>query len=485
MGQGITRSEFSPEDFERFHEHLLVELAQLKQCLAQPDFGGSDWSLGAELELDLVDQQARPLMLNTEVIQRSGDPQLAYELNRYNLEYNLTPVSIAQKPFYMLEREMCHAISHIKEQLSPEQGQALAIGILPTLKRQDLSLKMMTSEARFQALNKGIQRLRGKQSRIYINGAEPIALRSHDLTLEGANSSLQLHFKVPLTAYVDCFNAVQLLTPVVLAMAVNSPFLLGQRLWQETRIPLFQQSIDGCPESALPDQTVSRVMFGNGWLRQSPSELFAELVHLFPAVLPIISEAVKADELPHLSLHCGTVWPWNRPVYSADEGGHVRIELRAFPSGPTPADMLANTAFMLGSMVGLSDRINELIPILPYSMLEQNFYRAARDGIDTQLMWPLQGCSYRLLQLPAAQIIESMLPVAEKGLKQLGIESAEISHYLDLVAARLPHCTTGAKWQLKTYKRLSTKQRDAVALRKMVQRYMCFSADNIPVSEWT
>jgi hypothetical protein len=35
-------------------------------------------------------------------------------------------------------------------------------------------------------------------------------------------------------------------------------------------------------------------------------------------------------------------------VYDASDGGHLRIEMRALPAGPTTIDMLANAAFLVG-----------------------------------------------------------------------------------------------------------------------------------------
>ena len=70
-----------------------------------------------------------------------------------------------------------------------------------------------------------------------------------------------------------------------------------------------------------------------------------------------VARAGGVPTLAELRLHNGTVWRWNRAVYDAAEGGHVRIELRALPAGPTLRDMMANAAFALGRIArGLDDR---------------------------------------------------------------------------------------------------------------------------------
>ena len=156
-----------------------------------------------------------------------------------------------------------------------------------------------------------------------------------------------------------------MLTAPVLAASGNSPTFLGHRLWHETRVALFKQAGDDRP----PDRTPSggmppRVGFGNGWVREGALELFCESVALHEPLLPVCGgenprACARAGGIPRLDelrLHHGTVWKWNRPVYDPAYGGHLRIELRALPSGPTLCDMLANAAFLVGGHVRAGGR---------------------------------------------------------------------------------------------------------------------------------
>jgi hypothetical protein len=52
--------------------------------------GGGPVTLGAELELFLVDPAARPLLLNQAVRAATGDRRVTLELDRFNLELNAT-----------------------------------------------------------------------------------------------------------------------------------------------------------------------------------------------------------------------------------------------------------------------------------------------------------------------------------------------------------------------------------------------------------
>ena len=492
MGLDIERSEFTAADYRRFRQQLNGNLAALKQLLRQPGFGLGAASIGAELELYLVDQHARPLMINQRLHEQLQNPQLALELNRYNLEYNLSPVPAVGRPFSALESEMLTAIRQLDGAAQAFDGQVIPIGILPTLKRRHFGPAAMTDVPRFHALTQALARMRGELFTIRINGPEPISLRSRDVTLEGANTSMQLHYRVTPQRFADLYNAMQMATPIVLAISGNSPFMLGQRLWHETRIPLIKHAIDGRTRDIRESHLPSRVSFGHGWVRQGAYELFAEAVHLHQPLLPICNgedalTTLHDGELPslyELRLHQGTVWPWNRPVFDDANGGHLRIEMRALPAGPTPADMMANAAFLIGLAEGLSSDIEMRIPAMPFVAVEQNFYRAAEKGISAHLYWPDPEGDNPLRTVPACELAQAMLPLAEEGLVRIGVNAEEIDHYLAIIRQRIERRNTGACWQLRTFKRLLGTEARHRALTLMTKAYIAHARTNQPVAQW-
>ena len=287
MGLEIKKSEFTWLDYERFTRKLFGNLDELAHLLQQPGFGLGAITLGAELELYIVDKLGRPLLVNNEVQTQLGDPQLTLELNRYNLEYNLTPVAMAGRPFAAIESEIRTVLARLNTMIEPHNGRILPIGILPTLQRKDFGLHAMTDLSRYHALTRALADIRGKTVAIRIDGEDPISLRASDVTLEGANTSLQMHYRVTPGLFADSYNAIQLVTPLVLATSANSPFLLGNRLWHETRIPLFKQAIDGSGNCSVQTGEAERVSFGHGWVRHGVHELFAETVYLHKPILPV------------------------------------------------------------------------------------------------------------------------------------------------------------------------------------------------------
>ncbi|MFN7135660.1 MAG: glutamate--cysteine ligase, partial [Myxococcales bacterium] len=243
----------------------------------------------------------------------------------------------------------------------------------------------------------------------------------------------------------------------MLAASGNSPFLLGRRLWEETRVPLFEQSSDDRPEWARLAGTPCRVSFGTGWVRDGALELFQESVQLFPALLPVLAPLSPLRELgdgampalEELRLHHGTVWRWNRAVYDPASGGHLRIELRALPAGPTLLDMLANAAMLLGLTLRLSADVDRLLPSMPFEHARRNFYAAARNGLDAELFWPAaQAPSPRAI--PARELIQTLLPLAREGLIDAHVDPGEVDALLGIFAARVERGMTGARWQTET-----------------------------------
>jgi hypothetical protein len=74
MGLTIERERFEPVDYVRFEERLEECLVALGRLLQRPGFGTGPATVGAELELCLVDGQGRALPRNQEVRPRRPTP---------------------------------------------------------------------------------------------------------------------------------------------------------------------------------------------------------------------------------------------------------------------------------------------------------------------------------------------------------------------------------------------------------------------------
>ena len=482
MGQSCYKETFSQQDLKTFKERLNNQLDNLKHWLETDSMPEGEASVGAEIEMYLVDSGGSPAPQNQLVIDKLADPQLQPELNQFNLEYNLSPVPAKGTPFLAMERELRPVLDKLQSIAAHHQLQVVPIGILPTLKQEHLQKHFMTDLPRYRALTQQLSALKGAPFEVNINGQDSLITQCDEVTLEGANTSFQVHLKVPPTRFVDMFNTAQLITPLVLALSGNSPTFLSKRLWQETRIALFKQSIDNRVRCQTQWRQPSRVSFGQGWLRKSPWECFSQSVALYPPILPLVSET--GADYEELNLHHGTVWSWNRAVLEPKGGGHLRIEYRAFPAGPTVVDMMASAALAIGLTVGLSQHIESYLVKLPFQYAEYNFYRSAQHGLDAKLLWP-QDNQHHPTEEPVTAIIERLFPVAEEGLKQLGVEHKEIQRLMSINQDKLANKQTGSTWQLNTLETLQQSMFTDVALQQMLQLYIKNMMEGQPVSQWS
>jgi hypothetical protein len=491
MGLAIDREQFDALEYQRFSGRLDECLAALERMLARPGFGAGPATVGAELELFLVDGRGRALPRNQAVRDEAADPRVVLEIARFNLELNLTPAPLAGRPFAAFASELEQALAIVRRAAAWHDGRVVMVGILPTLRADDLRLAALSDAARYRALNNGIRRLRQEPFRIRIDGADPLELVADDVGLEGANTSFQVHLRVDPERFAATFNAAQLATAPVLAVAGNSPTLLGHRLWEETRVALFKQAVDDRDAAGRSSRRVSRVAFGTGWTTAGALELLEESVRLHEPVLPVLGperplELLEAGRLPaldELRLHQGTVWRWNRAIYDPAAGGHLRVELRALPAGPTVTDMLANAAFALGLTLALALEAGHWTRRLAFQQAHHNFYRAAQLGLAAELAWPL-GPDGQPRTLPAGELAQRLLPVAQQGLEAAGVASEEAGRLLAVIEARVAAGQTGAVWQRRALDALAPRLGREAALAAMLERYLELQRTGDPVHRW-
>lgn len=495
MGKNITQLDYQQTDYDQFQRCLFDQLEQLKDILQQPSFGKQQLMFGAELEMYLVDEQSQVSLSNQLLLEQVNDPQFQPELNKYNLELNLSAIAQKGRPFSQLRKEIQSKTNALQAIAAQHNISIVPIGILPTLKTPHLQSDYMTDLGRYHCLSKHLFQQRGDDFKVNINGEEPVSVNFDDICAEGANTSFQVHMMTPLSKFKSVFNAAQLTLPLVTAISANSPIFLGNRLWDETRVALFKQSIDIRHQQDWQWQQPARVNFGFGWLNDGPWEIFAQAVSLYPVVIPSISSIPNdhkttdkghpsdLPELEELSLHMGTLWPWNRPVYDHHNNGHMRIEFRAIPAGPTTIDMLANAAFSIGLANGLAPDIDQLTAVIPFRFAEYNFYRSAQHGLAAKILWPLKN-QYHIEEVAITDVIESMLPIAKQGLLDLGIDQQEIDLYIGVIEQRLQHKMTGAIWQKNTQEYFERNFSKETACKKLVETYIVHCQSCQPVTEW-
>ncbi|TNF99899.1 MAG: glutamate--cysteine ligase, partial [Gammaproteobacteria bacterium] len=346
-------------------------------------------------------------------------------------------------------------------------------GILQTVRNEHLSTQFMSPLNRYYALNEQVLLSRsGRPIELDIVGHEHLHVEQSDVMLESATTSFQIHMQVPQDKAARYINASMVISAPLVALAANSPYLFGHDLWDETRIPVFEQAVSSGGFLHASAGPLKRITFGNNYVRESLWECFEENLDHYPILLPH-DFGTASEEMAHLRLHNGTIWRWNRPLIGFDEQPHLRIEQRVVPSGPSTVDMVANMAFYYGLVETLAHSPVRPEMQLDFAISRDNFYQAARHGLDAHIQW-LDGNSISVKRL----ILDKLMEMAWQGLEQLGISSPDIHQWLGIVEQRVISGQTGTRWQREYVKR------HGADMHALLDAYRQGQDSMAPVHEW-
>jgi len=476
-----------------FMKSLLRDLQALELMIERGMIESGVSRIGAEQEMFLVDESWRPASVSDAFLKEVNDDHFTTELAKFNVEFNADPHTFAGNCLSEMEGQIT-TLLHKAYGAAQRLGVHVAlVGILPTIEKKDLSTSNITDRARYFALNDALNRLRGGPYELRIIGVDELSVTHDSVMLEACNTSFQVHFQVSAEDFADKYNVAQVVTAPVMCASVNSPFLFGKRLWRETRIALFQQSIDTRASSRDLREFRPRVSFGTNWVRDSVLEIFQEDIARFrtlfmdePTDDPVeLVRAGKVPELNSLRLHNGTVYRWNRACYGISEGvPHLRIENRVLPSGPTPIDEVANAALWFGLMRGVSDEYGDVTKTMDFEDAAANFHESSVRGLEAQLTW------FGSRHMPARELLlNTCIPLAREGLRASGIDADDIDRYMGVIEARVETGRTGARWLLDSNAALLKGNSNSATGRD--ERMTCLTANLIanqtsgwPVSQW-
>jgi CBS domain-containing protein/gamma-glutamyl:cysteine ligase YbdK (ATP-grasp superfamily) len=488
MGEHNVEQELDERKLHEFMQALLADLRALAFMLDEGRIESGVRRIGAEQEMFLVDWNLRPAPLAMEVLERASDERLTTEIARFNLEANLTPLELTGRCFHLMHEELKEVLA--KTRFAAEQfgADVLLAGILPTLRVSDLTLANLTPLPRYHELNRSVTKLRGGPFSIHIKGLDELQLTHDNMMMESCNTSFQVHFQVDPSEFVSAYNIAQAITAPVLAAAVNSPVLFGHRLWEETRLALFQHSADARSRNQLARSQPTRVGFGEQWLEHSVIELLHDQIARFRPIMitrpdedPM--QVLARNEIPLLSalrMHNGTVWPWNRACYGVSNGvAHLRIENRALPSGPTTIDEIANAAFFIGLMLSLPSEYGDVSKRMSFDDAKGNFFGAARHGLNAQFNW-IDGKNYSA----SALITDHLLLLARQGLESAGVDTSDIDKYLGVINERVQSGQTGAQWMLKSLAAAKSPGTKDAYYRALTSTMLQQQKEGKPVHVW-
>lgn len=437
MGSEIATEHFTDTDRENFRGRMRAEMELLRSWFAGNKFCDHDLQCGLELEAWLVDQDGLPVPDNTLFLSTLDRRTVVPELAKFNFEFNVAPQYVAGSGLADMRAELDTTWRQCEQVASTLGHRTVSIGILPTVTESMLGPHNMSPLKRFAAINRQVLHMRrGKPLSLEIDGIDLLRVTRGDVMLESAATSVQFHLKVPQAAAVRYYNASLLASAFTVALAANAPLLFGHRLWDDTRITVFEQVVD----TAGP---IRRVSFGRRYLEQSLMELFDDNWTYHDALLPVQIEEAPA-RMPHVRMHGGTVWNWNRPLIGFESDGqpHLRIEHRPLSASPSLSDLFADLHFYLGLVHYLAGLPQSPESQLEFSRASENFYAAAKSGLRGEVYW-LDGrkqCVVEILQ-------QTLLPRALEALEDLEVAPEQIATTGEILRGRLETRQNGAAWQ--------------------------------------
>jgi len=488
MGEHNVRPDNSDSAHQAFMRSLLEEVRALDLMISRGMIESGVRRIGAEQEMFIVDSAFGPACRAQELLQQITDPRFTNELGLFNLESNLSPRLLGGDCLHQMEQEALELYKTARETAARAGCDIALVGILPTLTTEHLGLDSMMPEPRYFALNDAMRSLRGEEFRFRINGIDQLAITHDNVMLEACNTSFQIHFQVGAEEFARLYNIAQVVTAPLLAASVNSPLLLGRRLWHETRIAVMEHSVDSRSSTHQARGQHPRVHFGDCWIDESVTEIFKDDIARNRILLTTATEddplgMVERGEAPSLNalrLHNGTIYRWNRPCYGVSNGvAHLRIENRVVPAGPTIVDEIANAAFFIGMMAGMAEQQPNVRDQIRFDDVKTNFLAAAREGIRAQMNW--FGDSYT----PVKELItQQLLPLAREGLEQMAVDRGDIERYLGVLEDRVNKRRTGARWLLESLEGMGEQGTPNQRMRCLVSSLVHQQSSGHPIAEW-
>ncbi|MEO0895424.1 MAG: CBS domain-containing protein [Bacteroidota bacterium] len=476
-------------DRQHFVQHLLADVHAMEYMLKEDWFEKDVVRIGAEQEFCLVDHHGKPAKKAMQILEGFHPEWLTTELAQFNLEFNLSPYLFEGSALSKMEAELRQNMKEMEEEAAKHGVDIILTGILPTIRKSDLRIENLTPQQRYKALMSALHEMRNADYELKLRGIDELLLKHDSPLLEACNTSFQVHLQVEPKTFVPLYNIAQALAGPTMAIAANSPLLLGKRLWHETRIVLFQQSIDDRKNADFHRDKSPRVTFGTGWLKNSILEIYKEDISRFRPILgpEEIEDAYgklkegRTPKLKALQVHNGTVYRWNRPCFGINPDGtpHLRIENRILPAGPTITDEMANTAFWLGAMTGMYQQHPDITKMMSFDDARDNFVKAARTGIDSSFTW------FNDQKIGACElIVKELIPIAREGLKARKINPEDIDKYLGVVEERARRNATGARWMLRTYSNFMSETSREQALSSLTSAIKEGQRSDKPIHEW-
>jgi len=306
--------------------------------------------------------------------------------------------------------------------------------------------------------------------------APNVDLAADTVLLESLITSIQPHYQVPVAADLPQYfrYAIRVAGPL-LALGVNAPFfppdLYGDvppetilaEARDEERIFVFESVLnapDGDRKVRFPRDVDS--------VREAVDRIVDDDV-----IVPMEPDDAARfdDDFAALRAKHGTFWRWVRPVFegATRSSAHARIEFRPLPGQPSVRDAIGFQALFVGLLESLP-RLEHPVAELDWASARENFYAAARDGLDADLTW-VTNAGEEVTDVESIYV--DIFDHAEEGLRARGLDEETVATYLWPLRKRARHGFTPADWKRRRVRdRLDDGEEFAAAVQGMQRAYI-------------
>ncbi len=447
-------------DTEEFEEKARAEAEQLKSEVKDGTFDNSEALVGLEVELYAVDSRTDALRRMPR--QLLGLIGFEKELGLHNAEMQTTPLPLTSYGLDAQEKEIQAHIAPALEKTGAENIQLVADGIWTVPPTGETAGDYLTDSIEEDGIRIATNMTDAVRYHTMANTAYPtgctldaphVSLEAETVMPESLITSIQPHYQVPHAPDLPIYfkYALRVAAPL-LVLGVNAPFFppdlyddapdeeILAEARMENRIHIFESVLN--PPADAPEEP--KVCFPPEF--ETIEETIDDIANDTCIIPAEVDETDRFDDsFRHLRHKHGSYWRWVRPVFdgATRSAANARIEFRPLPAQPTVRDCVAFEAVFAGLMESLRRREHP-VRQLSWEQAEENFYAAARDGLQAELHWITNDGEETTA---IDEICGECFEFARDGLELRGLSTEEARRYIRPLRERLDRRTTPARWK--------------------------------------
>ncbi len=447
-------------DAEEFRERAMAQAEDLKAEVEDGTFDNTQALVGIELELYGVDARTDGLRrMSRQLLELIGFEK---ELGLHNAEMQTRPDPLTEHGLVAQEKELQAHVAPARTKTNAENLQLVTDGMWTVPPTGESAASYLTDFVEKDGIKVATNMSDSVRYHTMANTDYPsrfeldaphVSLSAETVMPESLITSIQPHYQLPhapdLPAY---FRYALRIAGPLLALGVNSPFFppglyddapdreIVADAHMENRVNIFESVLN--PPEGHDEEP--KVCFPPDF---ETVEAAIDDIAADTCIVP--REMTPTDRFDDAFAHFrhkhGSYWRWVRPVFdgATRSDANARIEFRPLPAQPTLRDAVAFQAVFAGLMESLRRREHP-VRDLDWETAEENFYAAARDGLQADLQWiTREGADTTDIDAICTELFE----FARDGLEVRGLSSEQAHRYVRPLRERLDRKTTPARWK--------------------------------------